>query len=1305
MSASPTGSAVVVAVRVRPISPREVAMGAKVAVTVNPDRRSMTAVDPTALVAIGALNKGGERIDDSAYARHFIFDHCFDSSDPEDSHCDDQQILFEKLGQNIIDNAWAGYNASLFAYGQTGAGKSYSMMGTGGVLDNSLEPRHYGLIPRISHALFKSIEEASQGSSASFSVQVSYMEIYNETVHDLFASTKKRPSWSASRSSRSSSVTASQKGKLKVREHPLHGVYVQGLTTVQVVSYSEIGQLMVLGGRTRTVAETNMNEQSSRSHAIFTLKFTQRQQTSKSKEQEEEKVSKINMVDLAGSERVDQTGASGERLREARNINKSLATLCDVVKSLAAQRSSSASEDGKGGPNGSGSGGSTHVPYRNSILTWLLKESLGGNARTTMLAAISPTDIHFEETLSTLKYAERAKRMRTKAIINARTSDEHLIAQLRREVAELKRQLAKRNSRAGSGASSRAGRLPAERALTPIKEADEEAEDDEGSGGAAGLAVQVQELQRVLQEKEELIGQLTMFHLDAALASQSASDLVGNSDVQGSSGAATAAAISGGEEGRNGAIEGGTPTSEASSAISSLSEAEATTLTLRQNPNVPPMAVKGVALPGDTLDPTRPRLVNLNQDPLFSECLVYYVTDGGATIIGSSASADIQLSGQDMKSRHAVLTSSGGLVYLCPLLDAATHLNGRLIVGKSLGLDPDGQDLFPVALHHGARLVFGRHHVFRFEQPQDAPQHDEPDPDPTPNGVVIDWEFAQQELLEKTPNSPIFRARSRPADEVQSLVNKVRELEAERTEYRSLLEQSIQSEEDLHPTQRPSVQVPSAVGPASELRARPATLEGTQREDIGDAYATAEQHSDIPSTADQGAGADAAAFEAAPLAVKENPLAEKDPAPGMAGRSSRTAGPVSEGRALDVGQPRAQASLLNLGHRLPPQERGQQHSTWNSTQEHRGHAEPGRQEAPASAMRGAEPRAWSRAAAMESAEVGVEQGSRAWPDSGYNIADLKEPVARTTEPPSAKPLLHGGKVLAPAESDVLSRRGETEHIEPGWRDREARTTQDIQPEEARDAANPPVVIEDFEENDLRMLSSTGGHQIQRAQADVMAASFHGPLPKDPLARTGSSSAPQSPNHGRARVALASSTKYPSLRQIEAELRHSRRQTLKAQSLADQAKKRLEEKSNQVRLLQEQVKNLMAATTETGPVPATGVENGTARQQDDGAGAGIQNAAPTQPKAQGIENMITRSEQLYQHAATKAPYFPKHSSQVQGTFPDSLREVATRAGVRDEMTDQARRLQLELAALRQRVEVAQLRLTKGDNGHQAGATRR
>lgn len=186
----------------------------------------------------------------------------------------------------VLESAWEGYNASLLAYGQTGAGKSYSMMGTGAVLDDRLEPKHYGLIPRIAFALFQSIAQAQTGTEAMgggggsrFGVEVSYMEIYNEIVFDLFATGAGGQGGGggghAVHGSMGRAKGLKAPARLRVREHPTHGVYVQDLTIVAVNNYVEVGQLMSLGGRARTVAHTNMNETSSRSHAIFTITFRQ----------------------------------------------------------------------------------------------------------------------------------------------------------------------------------------------------------------------------------------------------------------------------------------------------------------------------------------------------------------------------------------------------------------------------------------------------------------------------------------------------------------------------------------------------------------------------------------------------------------------------------------------------------------------------------------------------------------------------------------------------------------------------------------------------------------------------------------------------------------------------------------------------------------------------------------------------------------------------------------------------------------------------------------------------------------------
>jgi hypothetical protein len=219
-------------------------------------------------------------------------------------------------------------------------------------------------------------------------------------------------------------MTQQGRGGLKIRDSPKTGAYVENLKKIPVVSYKQIERLMSFGTRNRTVAATNMNETSSRAHTIFTITFVQtilNRETMKAGDIR----SSINLVDLAGSERVARTGATGDRLTEGGHINKSLSALGNVINALA--------------KNGTSSKQSL-VPYRDAVLTHLLKNSLGGNAKTTMIAAVSPADSNYAESLSTLRYADRAKNIKNLAIVNE-DKNEKLIKQLRREMEELKKQL------------------------------------------------------------------------------------------------------------------------------------------------------------------------------------------------------------------------------------------------------------------------------------------------------------------------------------------------------------------------------------------------------------------------------------------------------------------------------------------------------------------------------------------------------------------------------------------------------------------------------------------------------------------------------------------------------------------------------------------------------------------------------------------------------------------------------------------------------------------------------------------------
>ncbi|KAM9724306.1 kinesin-like protein KIF13A isoform 3-T3 [Menidia menidia] len=379
-----------VAVRVRPMNRREIELNTKCVVDMEDNQ--------TVLHPPPSNGKGENR----KQPKVFAFDHCFWSMDESNvPKYAGQEVVFKCLGEGILENAFQGYNACIFAYGQTGSGKSFSMMGNG---------EQPGLIPRLCWSLFERVhKETNEGHT--FKVEVSYMEIYNEKVRDLLDPKGSRQS-------------------LKVREHKVLGPYVDGLSQLAVTGFEDIEVLMSEGNKSRTVAATNMNEESSRSHAVFSIIVTQTLYDLQSGNSGE-KVSKMSLVDLAGSERVSKTGAAGERLKEGSNINKSLTTLGCVISALADQSA--------------GKGKAKFVPYRDSVLTWLLKDNLGGNSKTAMIATVSPAADNYEETLSTLRYADRAKRIVNHAVVNE-DPNARIIRELREEVEKLKVQLSQAES-------------------------------------------------------------------------------------------------------------------------------------------------------------------------------------------------------------------------------------------------------------------------------------------------------------------------------------------------------------------------------------------------------------------------------------------------------------------------------------------------------------------------------------------------------------------------------------------------------------------------------------------------------------------------------------------------------------------------------------------------------------------------------------------------------------------------------------------------------------------------------------------
>ncbi|KAI1175480.1 kinesin motor domain-containing protein [Nemania sp. FL0916] len=370
------GGNVRVVVRVRAFLPREIERGAECLISMDPITQVTTLHVPGDNEPANGRAKSRKVIEEKS----FTFDNSFWSHSIDDRHYAHQEDVYNSLGEDFLDHNFEGYHTCIFAYGQTGSGKSYTMMGT---------QERPGLIPRTCEDLFQRIESAqNETPNISYHVRVSYFEVYNEHVRDLLVPV----------------VPNQPPHYLQVREHQAQGIYVQNLTEVPVRNFREILRYMKAGDASRTTASTKMNDTSSRSHAVFTIMLKQIHHDMETDETTE-RSSRIRLVDLAGSERAKSTEATGARLREGSSINKSLTTLGRVIAALADPKSS---RPGKK---------SRHiVPYRDSVLTWILKDSLGGNSKTAMIACIAPSD--YEETLSTLRYADQAKRIRTRAVIN-----------------------------------------------------------------------------------------------------------------------------------------------------------------------------------------------------------------------------------------------------------------------------------------------------------------------------------------------------------------------------------------------------------------------------------------------------------------------------------------------------------------------------------------------------------------------------------------------------------------------------------------------------------------------------------------------------------------------------------------------------------------------------------------------------------------------------------------------------------------------------------------------------------------------
>ena len=336
-----------------------------------------------------------------------------------------QKEIFDSCGKPIIDSCLTGYNGTIFCYGQTGSGKTFTM-GTAFSDNNNLMedelsthlPSTAGLIPRVIHYLFSEVEKKRRQSDIKFLISCSFLEIYNERITDLLdnSATLLPPTFGGNNTIKS----------LSLREDFKNGVYVEDLTHEDILSPMEALSLLKKGAGNRHVGSTSMNNQSSRSHSVFTI-YIKSQEVSEGGTKI--RTSRLNLIDLAGSERQSSSNAEGERLKEACSINKSLSTLGKVIKDLVDVAN----------------GISRHVQYRDSKLTFLLKDSLGGNSKTCVIANVSPAHTSSSETLSTLTFAQRAKRIKNEAKINEETSGS--VPALQEQIRILRRQLGEANKR------------------------------------------------------------------------------------------------------------------------------------------------------------------------------------------------------------------------------------------------------------------------------------------------------------------------------------------------------------------------------------------------------------------------------------------------------------------------------------------------------------------------------------------------------------------------------------------------------------------------------------------------------------------------------------------------------------------------------------------------------------------------------------------------------------------------------------------------------------------------------------------
>ncbi|KAK6972865.1 Kinesin-like protein kif3b [Biomphalaria glabrata] len=430
MSKSSKSESVKVVVRCRPLNEKEIAEGHSRVVEMD--------------VKKGVIEVKNPKAGNTEPPKKFTFDSVYDWNSK-------QRDLYDETFYALVDSVLQGFNGTIFAYGQTGTGKTHTMQG----LKTSRE--EWGVIPNSFEQIFQHI---SQSQNQQYLVRASYLEIYQEEIRDL--------------------LSKDQTKRLELKERTDTGVYVKDLSSFVTKSVKEIEHVMNVGNNNRSVGATNMNLHSSRSHAIFIVTVECSEEGADG--ENHIRVGKLNMVDLAGSERQSKTGATGERLKEATKINLSLSTLGNVISALV---------DGK----------STHIPYRDSKLTRLLQDSLGGNARTVMVANIGPASYNYDETITTLRYANRAKNIQNKPVINEDPKDA-LLREFQEEIMRLKSQLESKG-----GPKKKKKRRSRKNRDGQVTEGDEDEDEGEDESNENEADAYLREQQAKLdQEKEAILG-------------------------------------------------------------------------------------------------------------------------------------------------------------------------------------------------------------------------------------------------------------------------------------------------------------------------------------------------------------------------------------------------------------------------------------------------------------------------------------------------------------------------------------------------------------------------------------------------------------------------------------------------------------------------------------------------------------------------------------------------------------------------------------------------------------------------------